>query len=147
MKKVWLLPLLFSLPLLAETALHANGETRLGELAYKDGQYDTAMQHFLNATKQGDPVAQLDIGVMYERGNGVDQSYAEAAKWYKMAADAGNTNAAINLATMYRTGNGLPKDMDNAVKWYRTAASQGSTKAKRILESLCDDDAALCGDE
>jgi len=147
MKMALVLPILFSLPLLADNVSHANDETRLGEIAYKDGQFDQAMQHFLKASQQGDPVARLDIGAMYERGHGVDKSPETAAKWYRMSADAGNTNAEINLATMYRTGNGLPQSMEDAVKWYRTAASQGSSKAKRILQGLCDNDATLCGDE
>jgi TPR repeat protein len=31
---------------------------------------------------------------MYERGEGVPQSYSEAAKWYRLAAAAGEVGAA-----------------------------------------------------
>jgi hypothetical protein len=43
--------------------------------------------------KQGNISAQLNLGVMYERGQGVAKDYAEALKWYRLAAEQGNANA------------------------------------------------------
>jgi hypothetical protein len=34
--------------------------------------------------EQGYPPAQANIGVMYAKGQGVPQSYVEAAKWYRL---------------------------------------------------------------
>lgn len=38
------------------------------------------------AAEQGDADAQYNLGVMYEFGDGVPQSYKQAVKWYTQAA-------------------------------------------------------------
>ena len=45
------------------------------------------------------------IGVMYQKGEGVQQSYKEASKWYRLAAEQGDDLAQGNLEIMH--GNSL----------------------------------------
>ena len=35
----------------------------------------------------GDAIAQYNLGVMYEKGQGVEQDFKEAVKWWQKAAD------------------------------------------------------------
>ena len=37
--------------------------------------------------EEGDPEAQLGVGILYLRGYGVPTDYVEAAKWLRLAAD------------------------------------------------------------
>lgn len=62
------------------------------------------------AAEQGDVKAQLSLGEMYARGEGVPQDYVEAAKWYRKAAEQGNADAQTTLGLMYSEGVGVPKD-------------------------------------
>jgi uncharacterized protein len=78
------------------------------------------------AAEQGDAVAQYNLGVMYEKGEGVPENDAEAVKWYRKAADQGNADAQLILGYMYEKGKGVPENDAEAVKWYRKAAEQGS---------------------
>jgi TPR repeat protein len=39
--------------------------------------------------EQGDDSAQYNLGVMYEKGQGVLQDYEESVKWYRKAARKG----------------------------------------------------------
>jgi len=39
------------------------------------------------AAEAGDANAQYDLGGMYEEGQGVEQNYEVALKWYRKAAD------------------------------------------------------------
>ena len=39
------------------------------------------------------PVAQSNLGMMYENGTGVPQDHAEAVQWFRLAADQGQANA------------------------------------------------------
>ena len=55
---------------------------------------------------QGNPVAENDLGVMYETGDGVPKSYTKAAKWYRLAAQAGDVHAQVNLGWLYQKGRG-----------------------------------------
>jgi TPR repeat protein len=49
------------------------------------------------AADQGHAKAQYNLGVMYEKGEGVQQNYSEALKWYKKAADQGHAGAQSKL--------------------------------------------------
>ena len=75
--------------------------------------------------EQDDAAAQCNLGVMYAKGYGVAQDYAEAAKWYRKAAEQGYAPAQCKLGTMYVQGHGVAQDYAEAVKWYRKTADQG----------------------
>ena len=60
-----------------------------GFAAYKAGDYATALQEWTPLAEAGDEVAQYNLGIMYENGEGVPQDYKEAVKWYRLAAEQG----------------------------------------------------------
>ena len=80
--------------------------------------------------ESGDAEAQNNLGVMYYKGLGVPEDYAEAVKWYRLAADQGYADAQCNLGVMYDNGQGVPQDYAEAVKWTRLAADQGDAEAQ-----------------
>ena len=45
------------------------------------------------AASKGDANAQYALGRCYAQGDGVEQSYSEAIKWYSKAAKKGNCDA------------------------------------------------------
>ena len=66
--------------------------------------------------------------VMYNKGQGVPQDYAEAVRWYRRAAEQGTMPAAqFNLGVMYaRNGQGVPLRTDaEAVRWYPPGSRAG----------------------
>jgi len=67
---------------------------------------------------------------MYRKGDGVQQDYAEAAKWYRKAAEQGVAHAQYNLGIMYDNGQGVKQNYAEAVKWFRKAAEQGNSGAQ-----------------
>ena len=73
----------------------------------------------------GDIEAQFELAQRYAFGNGVEQNYAEAAKWYRKAAEQDYADAQFELARCYDTGCGVRKNDVEAAKWYRKAAEQG----------------------
>lgn len=50
------------------------------------------------AAEQGDAESQFTLGVRYANGQGVKQSYTEAAKWFLKAAEQGNQGKRIKIA-------------------------------------------------
>ena len=116
---------------LAGTALA--GPSDEAEAAYDRGDYATAMRMWQPLANAGSAIAQGSLGVMYAKGQGVQQDYAEAIKWFRKAADQGNANAQFSLGLMYWNGQGVPKDYVEAVKWYRKAADQGYPDAQHNL--------------
>jgi TPR repeat protein len=116
----------------------AQAEVALGSL-YINGDgvpaadLTEAARLFLSAAEAGDRLGQLNIGISYEQGVGVVQSYTLALKWYRMAATQGDPDAAVNLGYLYYQGLGTPKDNAAAARWYRVAADHGSNMAQLNL--------------
>jgi hypothetical protein len=101
--------------------------------AYERGDYATALHEWQPLAEQGIAVAQYNLGVMYDNGQGVMQDYAAAVKWYDLAAAQGFADAQYNLGNMYAAGKGVVQDDVVAVKWYDLAAGrfQGYESEKR----------------
>jgi len=87
-----------------------------GLTAYNSSDFATALRKWMPLAKQGNAVAQSNLGVMYGEGRGVIQDYKTAVKWYTLAAKQGNARAQFNLGTMYRVGKGVPQNDKTAVK-------------------------------
>jgi TPR repeat protein len=68
---------------------------------------------------------------MYDRGEGVPQSYREALKWYRKAADQGDSTAQYNLGFMYASGHGVPQDDATAHMWFDLSAARGDDDAAK----------------
>jgi len=101
--------------------------------AYYRGDYETAYRLIKPLAEEGLPEAQFNLGLMYDKRQGVPQNYAEAVKWYRKAAEQGFAEAQTNLGIMYFTGQGVPKDYVLAHMWFNLATSRypASEKAKR----------------
>ena len=101
-----------------------------GLAAAQSGDYATALREWTPLAEQGDANAQYNLGVMYDRGQGVPQDYKTVVKWFKLAAEQGHVNALHNLGVMYDRGQGVPQDYKTALKWYILAAEQGAGRSQ-----------------
>ncbi len=81
--------------------------------------------------ESGDAEAQNNLGVMYKKGLGVSEDYAEAVKWYRLAADQKYGDAQGNLGVMYHDGRGVPQDYGEAFAWFSVAAAFGDANAAK----------------
>lgn len=68
-----------------------------GLSAAKSGDFATALREWTPLAEQGHAKAQFNLGVMYDRGQGVTQDYAEASKWYRKTAEQGDAAAQDKL--------------------------------------------------
>ncbi len=59
--------------------------------------YESSFQAFITLADEGNPTAQLLLGVMYAEGKGVPQDLVSAYFWLSMSADQGNADAATFL--------------------------------------------------
>ncbi len=87
---------------------------------------------------RGERVAEYQVGVMYERGMGVERDQAKAAEWYEKSAWQGYVDAQYNLALMYASGRGVDKNEERAMIWLAKAARQGDREARRLLLEIID---------
>ena len=107
-------------------------QKKTGYLHLTDEQFDDDLYYRL-AADQGLAQAQYNLGVMYEKGEGVPQDYAQAVKFYRLAAAQGHAWAQYNLGLMCHDGRGVPQDYAQAKKYYRLAADQGDVNARNDL--------------
>ena len=118
------------------TALGADFST--GYEAYKRGDYETALRIFRQYADRGNFNAQVGLGFMYFKGQGVTKDYGEAVKWFRKAADQGWANAQANLGAMYANGRGVEQDYVKAHMWYSLAAAKGQKGTAKIRDSLAE---------
>lgn len=81
----------------------------------------------------GDAQAQVDIGVMYIKGEGTSKDAAKAFEWFQKAAAQGNARAQYDLGLIYHHGEGVSKNAGKAMEWYQKAAAQGYANAQYNL--------------
>tara|TARA_A100001037_G_C15129901_1_gene628165 strand:+ start:418 stop:1083 length:666 start_codon:yes stop_codon:yes gene_type:complete len=83
--------------------------------------------------RDGDPGAQTSLGLIFERGLGVNINPKEAMKWYYLAASQGDSLATFHLGSMYERGLGTNISYERAAYWYSLSAKQGSEPAMVAL--------------
>ena len=83
------------------------------------------------AAEQNDADAQFNLGLIYDKGEGVPADKQKAVELYKKAAENGNTKALFNLAVKYHKGEEgiLEKDNKESIRLYQLAADKGNAKA------------------
>ncbi len=140
MKKLYLIIVIACL-----SATPALADFNDGVYAYSRGDYKQAyntMRSLAETSKHG--LAQYYVAMMYLRGEGVEQSYDEAAKWFRKSAEQRVKQAQYRLAELYMSGRGVPKDYEYAYAWYRVGAEH---KHKNSMATLAVAKANLSADE
>ena len=139
---------------ITETGDYINDSERLHTAIDSLGKKEFALAHklFLNLANKGIAEAQMNLGMMFERGQGVPKNFKEAIRWYHLAADQGlikaqekmdsllskAATAQINfgLGMRFESGEGVPQDYREAIRFYRLAADLGHIKAQEKLNLI-----------
>ena len=95
----------------------------LGIESKTDGRFDDAFSDFEKAAAEGDAAGQCMLGLAYETGEGVAQSWPDAVLLYRAAAGQGHAQAQCNLGWCYEFGKGVPQDAKAAARWYGPSAA------------------------
>ena len=106
-----------------------------GAYAYLQGDYETAYNTMISLAKTSDDkIAQYYLGVMYMKGQGVEQDYEKAGEWFRKASEQGLAAAIYKLAGFYTEGKGVPKDLEFAYVWYSVGAVHKHKKSMNMIE-------------
>ncbi len=120
-------------------ALWANGPAWAqsvadGFAAYQQGDHLGARDIWLPLAEAGDPVAQFNLGKLYEFGGAnLRRDYVQSARWYREAAAQGVAAAQNNLGLMHAQGRGVPRDIARAAELWLSAADAGYALAQYNL--------------
>lgn len=97
------------------------------------GPADNDLAALRKKAEAGDAQAQLDLGLHYQRGKGVDKDSAEAARWLRKAAEQDLPAAQFHLAGCCINGEGMTEDLQEGLEWLRRSAEHGYAPAQYML--------------
>jgi len=93
-------------------------------------------EELIAQAQKGTAEDQYNLGLQYEKGLAVPQSYVEAARWYRLSAMQGYPDGLYKLCEMSEEGHGLPQDYQEALRWCGLAAESGQGRAMFMLGRL-----------
>jgi TonB family protein len=105
-------------------------------LGYDERHDARAADTYRAAAAGGVAVAELRLGALFETGDGVAQSYAEARAHYQRAVELGVPEANLRLGLLYLEGWSVPRDAAIAVQHIERAASAGYKPAQQVLSDM-----------
>jgi TPR repeat protein len=108
----------------------------LNDIVSKDAL--EAARLLTRAAEAGHSPSMVDLGLLFNNGQGVAVDFNKAAMWYKRAADLGNSYGMVNLGFLQQQGKGVQQDDVAAVNLYRKAANLGNPLGIHNLAAMYD---------
>ena len=115
------------------TAPSFSSDFKKGVDAYKKQDYLTAIIEWMPLAKEGNMLAQYNIGRMFYLGQGVPMDYSKAFKWFKKSAKQDHSDTQVFMGNLYDRGHGVLKNFKVAAKWFKLAAAQNNAMAQSKL--------------
>ena len=84
----------------------------------------------------GSALAMNEVGVRYQKGQGIEPDQIAAIGWFTVAAQRGLPASHVNLGNCYEVGKGVLRDLDMAGSHYAAAAKQNFGPAQYLLAQL-----------
>ncbi|MBF0460257.1 MAG: SEL1-like repeat protein [Magnetococcales bacterium] len=91
-----------------------------------EGSNASVLERFGAAARQGDAVAQTNLGALYLHGVGVRRNLNKAYYWFQRAAEQEEGLAQFNLGVLCQEGQGIPRDDQKAAYWFHRVAAQSA---------------------
>jgi hypothetical protein len=130
-----LIRLLTLLLTLVAAPAFANGMVQCEE-SIREGNESMAYTSCLAAAKEGNPKAQVLVGMAVMNGIGVFKDPAAAVGWFKLSADQKYPSGMYYLAMTKIAGLGTPMDEKGGMALMRRAAEAGEPRAKDFLTQI-----------
>ncbi len=112
---------------------HVPSLARIGKLYRELGSYKNGISYLNRAVnKENHPIATYELGVAYQKGEGVFKNLGKAFKYYEKSAKAGYAKAEYKLADFYMKGIGVEKDLLKAAEYNERIANRITRKELKI---------------
>jgi TPR repeat protein len=101
-----------------------------------------AVESYRLAADRGNALAQFNLAVIYELGQGVQADCAEATKWFLKAAQQGDAGGQLEMGKRCHRGSFAPLAQDaresriEAYKWFTLSAAQGYKNSEMHCEQI-----------
>jgi TPR repeat protein len=117
---------------------HSSSQLNLGFL-YENGlgvkkNLQKSFKWFNKAAKNGNPMAQFNVGTYYYFGmGGVPKNYEKAFEFYLKSAENGFPEAQEKVAEMYGTGKGVELNREKYEEWIQIAYGYDNLQSRSAL--------------
>jgi TPR repeat protein len=91
---------------------------------------EPTVQATRDLAEKGQAAAQIDLGINYAKGIGVQKDYATSLQWFQKAADQGDAHAQFYVGLIHERGYSVPHSYATALIWYRKSAEQNFPAAQ-----------------
>jgi TPR repeat protein len=101
-----------------------------------------AVESYRLAADQGNALAQFNLAMMYELGQGMEPDCAEATKWFLKAAERGDAGGQLQMGKRCHRDSFAPLARDaseskiEAYKWFTLASAQGYKDSAMHCEQI-----------
>lgn len=102
----------------------------------RSGNETEAVKYIREASDAGYPRAQAVLGVLYEKGAGVERNVGRSIALMRSAAEMGEPHASFRMGERHEAGDGVDKDTARALGYYEKAAAAGLDKAGPAVARL-----------
>jgi uncharacterized protein len=124
-----------------------SAKTLAGMNAYNHGDFGTAYRLLNQGAKAGDAEAQVNLGYLFARGQGVAPNQQEAFRLYNLSAAQGDGEGMNAVGYKYQFGTGITQDWRLAVHWYCRAVEAGNARGMNNLAILLSNGLGVPRDE
>jgi uncharacterized protein len=105
-----------------------------GNAAMHRKDFAAALELLGPLARDGNAIAQFNLGFLFDEGLGVPQNHMRAFNWYLKAANQGLIQAQYVVSYYYRRGRGMQQNTVEALMWIDLAASGGLPHADIELQ-------------
>ena len=105
----------------------------VADVAYMEGEFDTAAAMYLEGAREGDALASFNYGYCLWRGKGAPYDPKEAKSFFAFARDLEGGEACYNIAMLYLRGEGVAKNYKKSYEYMKISAGQGCIEAQLYL--------------
>ncbi|CEP08949.1 hypothetical protein [Parasitella parasitica] len=114
-----------------------DAQAALGSRLIAEAKYAHGIEWLEKAVQMGNSRAHVQLGILYDKGEGIQQNSDMALLHYKAAVENGNHAAEYILGLVYYFGRlGRQKNHKEAVRLIRQSAMAGLPYAQRVLGQL-----------
>lgn len=111
----------------------ADAQRRLADAQKQAAEQEIQLQQDFEAAlkkaEQGILDSMYDVGLLYDRGEGVRANPEESVRWFKEAAERGHATAQFMLGLNYHMGQTIPQNHEEAFVWLSLSALFGDESA------------------
>ena len=111
----------------------------LGMIAYQKKDYTTAIMLWHPLAMEGNPEAQLMLGNLYMREEGIYKDPSRGLSWYQKAISQGDVKTSRSLGLMYLYGDDIKKNSSQAINLLLKAARLGDVQSQYQLGNIYQD--------